>query len=191
MTAKEVRNVITLISVCFLTLVCFFTSNLNSQELIYHLGRASFTTDYSALLFPKEVDRIYFDTSQCAHCRDSLPSWRFLHSLKVDSLLINGEVTPLTSESQMSGIVLDSCKLAACLKKYKVSVLLKGFSGTAPYDTLAWSHIYKKNVVIPDLARHYILRFDSTICVDSVLECLHSVPGLGGVAKRPKAYPDD
>jgi len=156
---------------------------VTSAEADVYPGQAAFNADQSVITMPKGTVSLFFDTSQCEGCRDSLPPWRFIGDLKVDSIklyAIRGRsmTTELSDASQLDGVKIVSKDLIAVLRKLKVVRLIKRAPMFAPSDTLFWDSVTNRWVNTPDLSTAYRLIFDESIDPDSAVNWLRQVPGL-------------
>ena len=146
-------------------------------------GQAAFNADQSLITMPKGMVLLVFDTSQCEGCRDSLPPWRFIGDLKVDSVklyVVGGRsmTSELSDPSQLDGVRIISKDLIAALQKLKVVQLIKRAPMFAPSDTLFWDSVTNRWVKNPDLSTAYRLMFDENIHPDSAVHWLQRVPGM-------------
>ena len=87
-------------------------------------GQAAFEADRTIITMPYGMAAIVFDTSECENCHDSVPVWRFIGNLKVDSLIYREEefphtriATTVTDSSQLEGIRIDSPELVQTLER--------------------------------------------------------------------------
>lgn len=167
-----------------LLLLVTFAAGRTQRLTKYHQGQAGFSAPPSIVAMPGSVQGIIIDTSGCDQCKDTLPSYRFLGDLLVDSIIYVDSTRRVTSPEQMQGISIESSELRSVLQQVHVYRLARSFRGAIPGDTLRWNPVTEKMDTLPDLSWHYDLRFDSTITVDSVVNLLSTVDGLvsyGGI----------
>lgn len=166
-----------------LLLVSFGTGQTQVRNT-YYQGQAGFKAPPSIVAMPASVHGIIIDTSDCGQCRDTLPSYRFLGDLLIDSIIYEDSTRPVTSAEQMQGISIESSKLQSVIQQVHVFRLARSFSHVIPGDTLRWNPVTQKMDKLPDLSWHYDFRFDPNITVDSVVNLLSTVNGLvsyGGI----------
>ena len=176
------RNFITF--TMLLVLVSFGTGKTQVKNT-YYQGQAGFEAAPSIVAMPGPVRGIIIDTSECGQCRDTLPSYRFLGDILVDSIIYLDSTRRVASPEQMQGISIGSSELRSVLQQVHAYRLARSFRGAIPGDTQHWNSVTKKMDTLPDLSWHYDLRFDSSITVDSVYKLLSTVNGLvsyGGIA---------
>lgn len=161
-------------------------------------GQAAFDADRTIITMPYDLAALVFDTSDCGGCCDSVPAWRFIGSLKADSVIyfVRGQggpshyvAVPLTDSSQLEGVRIGSPDLVLVLEQINVIRLHRRFPGFNPEDTLKWDPIRLKWHHLRDMSRHYRIVFDDTLRVDSVVSWLKQVPGLARPHGIPKPMP--
>jgi hypothetical protein len=175
--------------IMFLLLVTFASGQL--QHLAqYRQGQAGFEAPPSIVTMPASVQGIIIDTSECGQCQDTLPAYRFLGDLLVDSIIYEDSTRPVASGEQMQGISIESSELRNVLQQAHVFRLARSFSHVIPGNTLHWNRVTQKMDTLPDLSWHYDFRFDPNITVDSVVNLLSTVNGLVSYGGIPIFYRD-
>ncbi|MFH1372340.1 MAG: C25 family cysteine peptidase [bacterium] len=192
MLSNILQRVVRLLLSAGVCIAVFGSSALGSTQepLEHHLGMARFKADYSVVFFPAGISKLYFDTTDCLDCRETLPPWRFIGALKVDSLVRNGVTETVVKQSHMEGLKITSSGLIDCLAEARVYALGRRFSRSVPYDTLVWNRIRRKTVVVPDLSKHFGILFNRNSTVDSVVALLDAVRELTNVGPVPRAIFD-
>jgi hypothetical protein len=166
-----------------LLLVSFGTGKTQVKNT-YYQGQAGLKAPPSIVAMPASVRGIIVDTSECGRCRDTLPAFRFLGDILVDSIIYLDSTRRVDCAEQMQGISIESSKLRSVLQQVHAYRLARSFRGAIPGDTQRWNSVTKKVDTLPDLSWHYNIRFDSSISVDSVYKLLSTVNGLvsyGGI----------
>lgn len=179
--------------VCVLLLIIFLFSTDGScpaEELGYFPGFVRFKADYDIVFFPPEICMIYFDTTGCPGCQDSLPSWRFKGNLKIDSLIRYNITEPLIQESQIAGLRINSPGLVSVLDSNNCYLLGRRVRAAVPYDTLRHDSSTPGGVVVPDISKHYYFAFDSLRNTKDIVRQLSKVSNLTNVGVIPKPIPD-
>jgi hypothetical protein len=178
-----------ILCIMFLLLVIFGAGQ--SQHLAqYRQGQAGFEAPPSIIAMPAFVHGIIIDTSDCGQCLDTLPYYRFLGDLLVDSIIYEDSTRPVTNAEQMQGISIESSELRNVLQQAHVFRLARSFRGVIPGDTMRWNPVTQKMDTLPDLSWHYDFRFDPNITVDSVVSLLSTVNGLVSYGGIPIFYRD-
>jgi hypothetical protein len=149
-----------------------------SQESEHYEGMTIIRADYEKVFFPSEITAIYFDTIPCEGCKDSLPGWRFIDDLKIDSLVRNDSVIELTAQSQLDSIVLNSTQLTNIFNECKTFKLSRLIKKAVPYDTIRWSKFKKENVVVHDMSKSFMIEFSKALDVDSIVHELQNTEEL-------------
>lgn len=157
---------------------------------VYYLRVVSFWAPYDVVFLPNGLHGLYFDTSECNGCRDSLEEWRFRGSLLIKGLLSDRHHVPLERESQLDGVVLASPDLTDLIVDNKATAILRVIPQAVPYDTLVWSKSRKQFNVVLDGAQFFILRFPANVDLDSVIASLRNIPGISSCQRVPIPYPD-
>lgn len=120
LTAGAPAGVTLIVSAVALVL---FSSGSFGREPSYYPGTARFEAEHADLFFPAGVSKLVFDTTDCTGCKDTLPSWRFIGDIKVDSVTKDGTTEALENAGQMSGIEIASSELITLLRQDKVTSL--------------------------------------------------------------------
>jgi hypothetical protein len=185
------RNCIT---VAMLLLFVSIGTGKTQVKNTYYQGQAIFKAPPSIVTLPVSVQGIIIDTSKCGRCKDTLPAFRFLGDILVDSIIYVDSTRRVDSAQQMQGISIESSKLQSALRRARAYRLARSFRGVIPSDTLRLNSVTKRVDKLPDLSWDYDLRFDSSITFDSVYKLLSAVKGLvshGGTPIPVKDVSDD
>jgi subtilisin family serine protease len=166
-----------------------------SQEDTVKAGSAAFEADFSVVSFPPGVVALYFDTSESGNLMSSLPEWRFLGGLKIDSVETFASsyptvISPLSSASQVEGLTITSASLQTVLERANVLCLRRSVRHSVPNDTLVWNEAHSEWRRVPDLSRHYMISFHDSLSVDSVITWLSVVTELDSYNPVPVAIDD-
>lgn len=172
------------------TILLLSSPEVAAQESRYYPGKVHIMAEYSVVFFPAGVTRLFFDTLECKDCKERLPRWRFIGDLKIDSLERNGVTEPLEKESQMVGIIISPRALLDCMQRDKAYCLERVFPASIPYDTLRWSKVGQQYRRIPDLSKHFCVRFSENRTLDTIISRLKSVRELSSVSVVPKIVDD-
>jgi len=169
------------IAVVLCTLLCIAISADSEEQ--FHPDKARFFCDSSIVYFPHGKVGLIFDTAECINCRQSLPEWRFIGDLKVDSIIYIDSTLPLTEENQIADIEINSPGLRRILENSNAYKIAKSFPEAVPEDTLFWDSVRVKWHILPDISKYYTIRFDEAVEMDSVINWLRSVPDIRKIEK--------
>ena len=167
-----------------------------SQDERYWPGEIGFTADHEVLDIPYGISGLIFDTTECPGCQDSLPQWRYLGDLKIDSVMMTGGyrrqgwVESYQSGDQLRNLVVESEELLEILHRYGCRLLKKCFSRFDAADTVSWDSIQSVWFHGPDLSRHFRVVIPHDMVVDSVITELETVAGLRYIHRIPKPIGD-
>jgi len=173
-----------------IVILCAIDGSAPAEELDYYPGSARFKADYGTVFFPAEIRTLFFDTLECQGCRDSLPPWRFIGDLKIDSIIRKGVTEPFVRESLIYGVQINSPELISVIKKNNCYLLGRRIWDAVPYDTLGYSRSGQDQVVVPDLSKHFYIAFDSLRNAKDIVAQLKAVPNLKNVGLNPKPMGD-
>lgn len=178
-----------LLAILVSSLTLLFASDQGGLP-IYYEGVLSFWADYDAVFLPAGLNGLYFDTSDCEGCHDTLAAWRFRDSLLIKGLLLNGQHRPLVDSTQLDNVVLASPELTALLKRLRAVYLLRAIPQRTPYDTLVWNRASKSYKVVKDGAQFFDLRFPPYVDLELALVDLKAIKGISHRSRIPIPYPD-
>jgi len=173
------------ISYFMLFLLVLFGAILAQPVEKYYKGKAGIKASPSIISMPASVWGIVIDTSNCIDCEDTIPAYRFLGDVLVDSILYNDSVRFVDCPERMQGISIGSAELQSVIRQVPVFRVYRVFRGVTPGDTLHWNSVTQKMDVLPDLSWHYHLRFNPDIPVDSVIALLATIDGLASYGGEP------
>ena len=141
-------------------------------------GRVVIRAPEELVSFGTSVQTLIFDTIICDTCIESVPSWKRLGGLAVDSIYVPEGPHAVEQATQLEGLQINSVELLSVLTRARTWMLRKAFPDSQPEDTIRWSGILKKWVKVSDLSTFYEVRFDTSIALDSVFQWLEEVPNL-------------
>jgi hypothetical protein len=147
----------------------------------YARGAVRFWADYDMVFLPGKVSALYFDTAYSYMTIHQAPKWQFFGRLKVDSMVRGGVVETIVNESQLSGVIIAPEALRDCLAEHKVFFLGRRIPSAVPYDTLIWSKVRRRWVVVPDMSMHFHISFDKNRSIRQTIECLGRVGRLANL----------
>jgi len=180
------------IALIYLASFLFLSGSVLADSSGRMTGRASFKAGHNVIWLPEGTSRIVIDTN-CINCYSHFPSWRFIGSLLIDSVTIDGISVPYSSEytAQRAGIQINSPNLIFKLDSLNVRVLGKRFPESQPFDTIYCDSITQRSYILPDLSMWYYATFSTQLNLDSVFVSLQQVSDLQEIGPIPETYTDD
>jgi len=171
--------------IIFVFLFGLMAGQATTEQLDYAPGSARFKAGFETVFFPANVQALYFDTIECCECFDSLPEWRFLGPLKVDSIKVDGKFVPLTDKLQMSGIRFDANDLAGILQVNGVYMISRRIHHFEQFDTLWRDPISGQWNAIPELSKHFRIWFSKDRDAFYISDQLKAISDLTNVGVVP------
>lgn len=180
-----------LISVCYVLLTVAISSSLNANDEYFFSGKAGLEADQLIISFSNGVVGLIFDTSDCEGCKDSLPLWRFIEDLKIDSLVYMDSVIYYNDPVRSGDFQINSNDLIQVFDKTNVSKFIRRAPWEVPGDTLYWDSVRLKWQILYDLSEHYRIEFNDTLSIDSVILWLGNVTELESSGGLPIPFVDE
>ncbi|MBN2227263.1 MAG: hypothetical protein JW763_07840 [candidate division Zixibacteria bacterium] len=159
-----------------------------AQRETHYKGVIGFKAGHDIISFQNGAIGLVFDTAECTQCKDSLPSWRCLESLKVDSVIYRKRTIALEDSILTADYETNSIGLLDILHDINCRSLVRRMPWFDPSDTLGWDPVRKETRIRKDLSIHFKITFGETINLDSLSSKLNAVPNILSTGKIPIYY---
>jgi hypothetical protein len=147
----------------------------------YHQKQVRFKASRDFLRMPAGFKTVYFDTTECQGCKETLPGWRFLDDLLVTRVVtVTGELA-LEDSTDVVGLEVPSDTLTSLLAAIQAIAIERRAPKASVGEVQYWDDIRKKWWTLPDMSLHYRVKWASGLSTDSVLTLLNQVADLENV----------
>jgi Peptidase family C25/Subtilase family/FlgD Ig-like domain len=187
---KSTSNLSRKIAFVFWVVVFGVMTYAAGHAMEFEKGKIRFSAPQNVIEMPANRAGLVFDASKCENCRDSLPSYRFLGSLKIDSIINVGSVTRLSSLEQSREIIIKDEKLITAIAKLNPYKLVRRFTNFVPDDTLYWDTLLHEWKIFPDMSVHYTLFFHDSLDLDTAASWLSGITDVGNLGGFAVFEPD-
>lgn len=156
----------------------------------FYAGKVQFSCAPSTIIITPPLVGMVIDTSE-GFDRDSLPNWRLIGALKIDSVIYIDSTRPLITSEQLNGLRISDSSLVRAIDEINVYKLVKYFPSSIPFDTIWWDSARGRNVSLPDLSKWHMFYFSPQKQIKDVVEKITIIDGLKHVSGIPIYYQVD
>ncbi len=187
----KILSTILLLMALFLVAISLLSGIKTLAEIkLFYDGVVSFKADHDIISFDNGVIGLIYDTSACPGCKDTLPEWRYIGDLLIDSIVYLDSVIVYDDSTKLNDITINSAGLLNVLKDANAYKLIQRAPWFDPADTLYWDPIFHEYKILNDLSIHYKFYFNDTLSIDTVRSWLHNVSDIQGTGGIPISFED-